>query len=274
MSSNYPPNYPPNIPPNPPPPPQMNRPPQMPVAAKKSGPWLWILAGCGTLLVIAVIAVAGIGYFAYRKAKQAGLDTELLQKNPALASAKMIVAMNPDLELISTDDENGTLTIKDKKSGKVITVNTQDIKDGKITFSDEKNENVSIKANANSGGLEIKTGKETVKVGSGSAVNTPDWLPTYPGAGADGTASMQNDEGNAGTLHFITQDSVEEVLSYYEQGLEGEGLKVTTNTAKQNGEVISGTAVGKGTGEKRNATVIASASDKGTNVIVSYQTKK
>jgi hypothetical protein len=241
---------------------------------KKSGPWLWLLAGCGTLLVIAVIAVAGIAFLAYRKAKQAGLDPELMQKNPALASAKVIVGMNPDLEIVSVDEENGTLTIREKKSGKTITANVGDVQEGNISFKGDKNENVSIRANGNSGGFEIKTDKETVKFGGSGTANLPDWLPAYPGVTPDGIASMNSGQGRAGTVHFTTQDTVDDVLGFYEEELKAKGLKVTVNTAKMNGEVKGGSAAATDSSDRRNASINASATAAGTEVYITYRTQE
>lgn len=282
MSSNYPPNYPPNMPPQRPPQMPPNMPPHMPpnmnapVTPKKSFPWLWLLAGCGTLLVISIIAIAGLAYIGYRKAKQAGLDPALMQKNPALASAKMVIGMNPDLEIINTDEDNGTITIRDKKSGKTITANMQDIKNGNISFKgDKEDENVSLQTNTNSGSFEIKTDKETVKFGGGSgSANLPDWLPAYPGATFDGVASMNSGKEQAGTVHFLTQDTVDDVLNFYEDELKAKGLNVRTNTAKSDGEIKSGQTTATDTGDKRSANVTATSSAKGTDVYLTYRAQK
>lgn len=262
MSSNYPPNYPPSAPP-----------PAPVVTPKKTSPWLWVLAGCGTLLVIGIIAIAGVSFFAYRKMQQAGLDPALMQKNPGLAAAKIAVTMNPDLELISMNEENSTLTVRDKKSGKTVTVSAEDIQEGKITIKDDDNENVSIQANGNSGTFEIKTDKGTVKIGSGAASDVPDWVPTYPGVEVGGTTSMQSGEGSTGSYQFTTPDSVEDVLSYYENALQSAGLEVETNSAKANGQISGGTATGKDSDETRTIAVMASAASGETSVTVTYQDK-
>lgn len=266
MSSNYPPpNYTPNYPPAVPPP---------ATTVKKSSPWIWVLAGCGTLLVLSIIAVAGLGFFAYRKAQQAGLDPELMQKNPGLAAAKIAITMNPDLELVTMDEENSTLTVRDKKSGKTVTLSAEDIQEGKISIRDEDNEKVSIQANGNSGTFEIKSDKGTVKLGSGAASDMPSWLPTYPGVEVTGTASMQSNEGATGSYQFTTADAVEDVLAYYENALENAGLEVETTSSKANGKVNGGTATGKDADETRTVAVMAANTGGETTVTVTYQDKK
>ena len=49
-------------------PPQQSFPPPPP--QKKSKVWVWVLAGCGTFIVIGVIAVFLGGYFVWNKAKE------------------------------------------------------------------------------------------------------------------------------------------------------------------------------------------------------------
>ncbi|MEJ7713170.1 MAG: hypothetical protein WKF84_25835 [Pyrinomonadaceae bacterium] len=263
MSSNYPPNYPPSVPP-----------PAPAVVVKKTSPWVWVLAGCGTLLVISIIAIAGLGFFTYRKLQQSGLDPALARRSPTLAAAKMVVMMNPELEFVSMDEKNSTITIREKKTGKTLTVNAKDIQEGRITFSDDQNENVSVHTNSNSGSFEIKTGKETVKFGAGSAADVPKWIPAYPGAAAaQGMASMRSSEGSGGSYGFSTEDSVEDVLTYFEDALESEGFKVTNNSAKVNGQVGGGTLTARDANNRRTTAIVVSATGSVTSVTVTYQDK-
>src|SRR6476620_7608924 len=145
MSNYVPPTTPIGGPPGPQFPAQQQFPPPPP--QKKSNVLVWVVAGCGTFVVISVIVVFLGGYFIWNKAKEAGLDPELMQKRPALAVAKMMVAANPDVELVSVDDEKGLITVKDKKTGKTVTVNLEEAQKGKITFKgDDKDDEVSIEA--------------------------------------------------------------------------------------------------------------------------------
>ena len=73
-------------------PPQQSFPPP---PEKKSKVLVWVLAGCGTFVVLGVIAVMALSYFVWNKAKE-------IEKNPAFAIAKMVVSANPDVELAST----------------------------------------------------------------------------------------------------------------------------------------------------------------------------
>src|SRR6266404_2263 len=113
MSSSVPPPFPPSNPPPPDPFPS-SQPPLPP--GKKSNILIWILGGI-VALMLGVTAMCGLAaFFVMHKAKQAGLDSGLLSKNPAYAVAKMAATMNPDVDTISTDDGSGTITVRDKKT--------------------------------------------------------------------------------------------------------------------------------------------------------------
>jgi len=77
-------------------------------------PLAWVGIGCGTILVILVIVVS--------LAVRACVDkVEEFRKNPEKAGAEMFVRMNPDLELVSQDENAGTMTVRVKKSGETVT---------------------------------------------------------------------------------------------------------------------------------------------------------
>lgn len=254
-------------------------PPQQPFPPppqKKSNVMVWVIAGCGTFMVIGVIAVFLGGYFVWNKAKQAGLDPELMQKRPALAVAKMMVAANPDVELVSVDDEKGLITIKDKKTGKTVTVNLDEAKSGKITFKgDGKDEEVTLEAKGqgDTGSLEVKTKDGSAVFGAGSTAKLPNWFPSYPGATVQGTFSTESKDGEGGSFGFSTADSIEKVVKFYEDNLKQAGLKITTNTVQQNGVVSMGSLAGEDEGKKRTAFINAFSEKGQTQVTVVFASK-
>jgi hypothetical protein len=235
-----------------------------------------VLAGCGTFILLGVIVVVAGGLFLWGKAKEAGLDPELMEKNPALAVAKFAVAINPDLEIVSTDNEKGLITFREKKSGKTVTVNLEEAQSGKILFEEEGKEAVRIEAKGDeeTGSLEIKTEEGSMKFGGGDVENLPDWLPSYPGSRPESSYVAQTSEGSTTTFHFTTSDSVESVISFYEKGLKESGLKVSTNLLRQDGKVTVGTASAEDADQKRTAWVNAQVSEGTTQVSVVVEAKK
>src|SRR5215510_4812825 len=99
-------------------------PPAAPPAKSSSGLKivLWIFGIFAGLAILAIVSVMVIGLFVFHKVKQAGLDPDLIKKNPVLAVAKMSVATNPDTEMISSDDSTGTIIVRDRKTGRTSTM--------------------------------------------------------------------------------------------------------------------------------------------------------
>src|ERR1700694_1807754 len=88
--------------------------PPPPLPPKKSNVLKWVLIGIGACFMLVVVAVVGLGLFVAQKAKQAGLDPDLIKKSPALAAAKMMVAANPDVEMVSADEGTGDHRSREK----------------------------------------------------------------------------------------------------------------------------------------------------------------
>lgn len=268
MSNNY-------VPPTNP----IGMPPQQPGAPepKKGGKLLiGIVIGCGGLIIVGVLIFALGGFFLWNKAKEAGLDPDLIQKKPALAVAKMMVAANPDVELVSVDDDKGLITVKDKKTGETVTVNLEEAQKGKLVFKKDGKDEVTIEAKGNetAGSVEVKSAEGTAKFGSGSIEKLPDWLPAYPNVQTVGSYTTQNAEGEAGGFHFSTKDSPTQVVSFYEEGLKKSGMTVNTNILNQNGKVTGGMATGENSTKKQTAIITAMVSDEGTQVTVAFDNKK
>src|SRR5580698_7331911 len=129
-----PPQGPPQMPPPMPPPgpPQQYGPPQQPYQQpympqqaqppKKSNVLMWVLIGVGGLFLLVVLAVGAGSFFLYRTVKNAGFDAALMSRNPGLAMAKMVTALNPDTEIVSTNYRSRTVVVREKSTGKIMTM--------------------------------------------------------------------------------------------------------------------------------------------------------
>jgi hypothetical protein len=244
--------------------------PGAPAVPKKKGPLVWILAGCLGLIVIGGILIIAGGYFVANKIKQAGLDPALIQKNPGLAVVKMMVAANPDIEILGVDEDRGIIKVRDKKDGKTLTINLEDAKNGKIVFLDEKGEKVEInaKGEGDQASMEVRTAEGTMRMG-GDVGKLPDWLPMYPGAKADGTFGLTSKEGEAASFQLKTSDSPAKVAAFYESALKSKGFEVGK---MGEGETITLTA--NDPNSERTAGVIISGSSEGTTVMLNFQNKQ
>jgi hypothetical protein len=196
-----------------------------PVAPKKTSPVVWVLLGCGVLVVLIAAGLMVAGLFVAHKVRQAGFDSELIQRHPELAAVKMMVAANPDAELVSIDENRGVVSIRDKKTGKVVTLNFEDIKKGRMTLEAD-GQKVSIEGHGqgDTGSVVVNSPEGSATLGAG-AVKLPAWLPAYPGTKAQGF-STQGASGSAGGFGFKTGDSPDQVATFYSDELKKAGLKV------------------------------------------------
>lgn len=250
-----------NVPPLPPPPPPGAGLP----APKKVSPVVWILGGCAVLVFLAVAAVTVGGLFVAHKVRQAGLDPELIQKHPELAVVKMMVAANPDAELVNVDEDKGIVTVRNKRTGETVTMNFEDIKKGKMSFeSGGKKVELQGQGQGDTGSLTVKTDEGTAKFGTG-AVKMPEWLPAYGGATVQGFSS-QSANGSAGTFAFKTGDATDKLIAFYKDALEKAGFTVES-MPHPGGALLSGRA------GARTATVNVMADGSGSSVTGTFEDK-
>ena len=254
-------------------PPQQSFPPP---PEKKSNVWAWVLIGCGTFFVLGIIAVVLGGFFVWNKAKQAGLDPALMEKHPAVATAKLMAALNPDIEVVSVDEDKELITVKDKKTGRTVTVTLDKAKDGRVVFSSDGQEPVTVEARANEskGSLEVKAAEGSAKFGANSVSKLPDWLPAYPDTQIEGSYSADTKDGASGGFHFTTNDSPNKVIKFYEDGLKRAGLNVNTNIVQQNGQTAGGTAMAESSNKNRTAYITAAVNAEGLTMITVLFTSK
>jgi hypothetical protein len=232
---------------------------------KGLSPWAWVAIGCGGLIVLFFIVVSMSGMFL---AKKAADFVEDVQENPE-AAAEMLIKMNPDLELVESDRDAGTITIREKDSGEVITVNYEDIEKGQLTFeTDEGEMTFSASEDSEEGLFTVTTdGEETVRIGSSDMEGVPDWVPVFPDAATTGTYSATTPDGVGGSFQLTSAESAEDVLAYYVEQLEDGGWSVQKTEYSgpdgKGGQVIASM-------EDRTLMVILSTTEEGTQAMVNY----
>jgi hypothetical protein len=238
-------------------PPAVGYPPAPQLPVRKTSPLVWVLIIVVGLFVMGGLAFAGFAFFVVHKVRQAGLDPDLIKRNPGLAVSKMIAAANPDVDVIHTDDATGTITIRDRKTGKVVTLNFDQIKDGKFKMS-----------------AQDEDGKGSIEIGGGDA-KLPSWVPNYPGSIAQGTFSVKGDSadgsGEGGNFTFTTKDAPSKVMTFYQDKAKDMGMKANLTTTNDKGGVV----IVADEDSKRSLTIVV-ANDSGdtTTVNISYALKK
>ena len=268
MSSSVPPPFPPSNPP-PPDPFASSQPPLPP--GKKSNILIWILGGI-VALMLGVTAMCGLaGFFILHKAKEAGLDSGLLTTNPAYAAAKMAATMNPDVETVTTDDGSGTITVRDKKTGKTTTLKF-DANRKTMVVTDENGKEATVRVNTDGdkGAVEVQSADGTMKFGGAGSAQMPAWMPVYPGSSPTGTFSSQSKDGNQSTFAFKTQDAAAKVMSYYQDQLKSGGFSINMATNTPQGGMV----MAEDSGKNRSLMMTASSSSEGTDVSLTAIEKK
>lgn len=223
--------------------------------AHKTSPIVWVLVIVVGLFVLGGLAVGGFTLLVVHKVRQAGLSTDLWQRNPAAATARALAIANPDIEIVGQNDGSGTVTVRDRKTGKTMTWNLDQAKQGRIsiTAEDEDGKNA------------------TLEIGGGAARGLPSWVPRYPGEEAQGhfVISGNGSDGAGGAFSFSTTDAAADVLSFYQDKIKAQGMKVQVNAVTpENGMITATDEDGR-----RSLTVTVGHDSGKTTVNVAYGAK-
>lgn len=236
-------------------------------------PLAWVGIGCGVILVIVVAAMLIGGFFLARTVKNVAGDFE---NNPGLAAARLIVKATPELEEVEVDEDAGTMTVRNTKTGELITVNFEDIKEGRFSWTADGEEVTVDVSDAEDGTVKIESSDgEGFALSTGAAVSEeiPDWVPVYPGSEPANRGTMTTDDSVSGNFTAGTDDAVSEVLEYYREQLKSVGFEVTVNTysgSDNEGAMING-AQEDG---NRNVIVLIGRDGGSTTINVTYNSEK
>jgi hypothetical protein len=209
-------------------------PPVTPAPAQKKGlgPLAWIGIGCVVLLLLAALMTATCSYFVGKKVKEVAGDLDF-EENPIRASAEMMVRLNPELDLVEVDDDEGTMTIRNKRTDEIVTLDFGDIAEGRWGWTTDEGE-VTFDVNQEEGGglVTVTTDEGEATWGAGTASSEPpDWIPRYPGAERSNlTFTSKTDATSAGIWTVETTDDVGSVTEFYKSRLEEDGFAVEVRT--------------------------------------------
>ena len=246
--------------------------PQAPAPApQKSGSkvLLWVLGIIGGFILICVVAMVGCGLFIAHKVKQAGV---MGSKNPAYSAAKLAAQMAPDTEVVSSNDDTGTLVLRDKRSGKTTTMKF-DPKTNSMVITDDQGRTSTISGDSSGGGSVSVQGPEgSMKIGAG-ADKAPGWVPVYPGATVQNNISAVDNDKQSGSYSFVSTDGVDKIMTYYADALTSAGLSVSKINNSSSGH-NSGVVGGQDKDNTRQVSVIADEQSDGTHVTVTFEEKK
>lgn len=222
-------------------------PPPVPPPAKKAIPiWVWILIGVLGLFLLAGIAVVATGVFIYKQAKDAA-------DNPTAALAKIAAMANPNVEVLGVDEATGKVTIKDKESGKTVTISIDDLKQGK---------------------LEIQTDEGTMQVGTNVDAKTPGFVPIYPGAKQNNVMSTRAPDSEGGTVVLEVKEEFNKVKAWYEEQINKGGFDTKSTTTSNSGDGPSAVMMAAKNDDKATLHIVVNTEAELTRVTIIYALKK
>ena len=234
---------------------------------------LWIVGIVVGVLLIGFASCAVLGFYAVHKVRQAGFDSDLMKTNPALATAKMAVTMNPDTEIVSSDDKAGVITVCDKKTGKVITMKFDPQKKAMVVTDETgKTTTLTTTGEGTNAGMEVKSSEGTMKMGA-TADKAPDWVPAYPGSTPQATFSSSTPQEQTGSYAFVTKDPADKVVSFYGDSLKSAGFAVSNMISTSEGKT-GGMVSGEDKASKRTVVISLATETGGTHVTVTFSVKQ
>jgi hypothetical protein len=209
----------------------------------KISPIVWILLVVAGIFVLCIVGLIGAGLYVAR--------------NPGMVMAKLITAANPDAEVLSTDTGSQTVRIRDRRTGKEVTLSFDDVKKGRFKFS-ATGENGEV-ANLEIGGGEGKL---------------PSWVPTYPGARAQGNLTAKGESaegiGEGGVVTFTTPDPASKVTAFYEEKCKEMGMTVDLSQLSGTGGMI----IAADEGKQRTLHMMVGTGSGDTTITVTYGRKR
>ena len=231
---------------------------------------LRIIGWIATLILIAIISMAGLGFYWLHKAKETGLNPYLIKKNRDLAAAELAVLRGGDMRVVSTNDTAETMVVRDNKTGKTITLKF-DRGTKSMVETGEHAKQPAIAATATPSATETKAPDATAE--PANPATPPSWVPVYPGASLQNPLSADDNQKQSGSYTFVSADPPDKVTSYYSQQLTSAGMKLTQMDAGNDGNikgVLSATQDSNG----RSVQVTVSTATDGTHVSLKYEQKR
>jgi hypothetical protein len=249
----------------PPPPPPAAPPPPPPPPPAKSGNRTLIIVLCilGAILIIIGGCVSTCAYFGWKASKKAREYSLVAQRNPQFAAISLAASLHPDIQIVSKDEAAGKITLRNKKTGEVVTLDLNNYSSANIGKTMEQFAKGMKPAPTHSGAMaegesepapsvseeqpaeprpvEKKISPARAAAQSAVMKKFPDCVPTYRGARTL-DATLNTFAGNTvGNYAFATGDAPETVADFYEKKFTAAGFTILTrgNGSNDNGSTVS-----------------------------------
>lgn len=256
-------------------------------AEEKKGlsPLAWVAIGCGGIIIVGFLVFFLLAIFIFQRGRAMVEDAtgsssiseflEDMEDNPAKTAAETMIRLNPDLETVATDDEAGTITFRNNRTGEEATLNFEDIAEGRFSMTTSEGD-FAIEADAAGAGGVTVTGPEgETRFGAGADLSdVPDWVPAYPRATeTQGMMHSTTAEGVAGSFTSKTADDAQTVVAYFKELFEDQGYEIGSESMTRTGDGAFGTITGE-LGDGRSVNVVIIEGDGESQVTITYNQKR
>ena len=249
---------------------------------KALSPLAWVGIGCGSVAVIGVVVVSLLGIFVFQRGRELVEDAtgsgsvaeflEDMQDNPAKTAAETMIRMNPELDLIGSDDGAGTVTFGNTRTGEEATLNFEEIVEGRLSMTTSEGD-----LSVDPSGVTVTGPEGETRVGATADLSgVPDWVPVYPGA--TDTRSMMHSataDGVMGALTSTTSHDLQTVVDHFRQVFADQGYEIGSESVTTTGDRAFGAITGEqaGAGRSINVLVIENAGESQVTVNYNQQTQ-
>lgn len=219
--------------------------PQQGAQKKGLSGWAWAGIGCGTVLLIGIIAIGlGVGYCS-RKVTEFNKE---MQANPERKSAELIIGFHPEYSVVSSNDQTNEMTIKEDKTGKEMTLSFKDIADGKFAM----------------------TGPDgtMIQMGAVDLSKLPAWVKLPADATSTGGYQTTVNGKNSGVVIFTSSLTAKELTEFFDKDWDTWSSSTGSSSSMTLNGVESHTMSHKST--DKEVTVMVQVSGGNTSTTVTY----
>lgn len=203
-----------------------------------------------------------------------------LGDDPARTGAEAMIRMNPELDLIGTDDAARTITFRNSRTGEQATLNFADIAEGRFNMTTGEGE-YSVDASAETvvggeGGVTFRGPEGETRIGTAAGrVDLPGWVPIYPGGNEPQTSHQtETSSGLSAAVSSTTSVDAQMVVDHYKKTFEDTGYSIGSESITKTGDAVFGAITGERQEEQRSINVAVIQSAGKTQVVVNFTGKQ
>jgi len=236
------------------------------------------------LLGFFVLIIGGCATCAYFVGKKAKEFKQTADKNPQFAAISMVLALNPDVQVVSKNETTGIITVRNKKTGEITKIDSNDYTADNVGKALEdmgrKTQSAASKMSAEANDAAQKAAasvpssstsahpSESRSTSSNSAAmasttkQLPSFVPTYPGSTTTDCSVSSMGGMTVGSYEFSTSDSIDTVGTFYEKKIKANNLQVVNKAAAGDDNGNTFTLIGQSEDGKTMSVIVNSEDGK------------